>query len=105
MLTGNRTYVYDLKKIKLNKYQYRLCNFLLILILDVGLMVKFAMLEINYGDKERAQTLFEQILSSYAKRVDIWSTYVDTLVKSDDLDGARYDIKIYICCIYMHSIK
>lgn len=55
----------------------------------VNLMVRFAILENKYGDKERAQTLFEQILSSYPKRVDIWSCYVDTLVKSGDVDIAR----------------
>ncbi|XP_012135637.1 ribosomal RNA Processing 5 isoform X2 [Megachile rotundata] len=55
----------------------------------VNLMARFAILENKYGDKERAQTLFEQILSSYPKRVDIWSCYVDTLVKSGDVDIAR----------------
>lgn len=57
---------------------------------DVNLMVKFAQMENKFGDKERAQTLFEQILSSYPKRVDVWSSYVDALVKSGDLDVARY---------------
>ncbi|XP_071873490.1 ribosomal RNA Processing 5 [Bombus fervidus] len=55
----------------------------------VNLMVRFAIMENKFGDKERAQTLFEQILSSYPKRVDIWSCYVDSLVKSNDIDIAR----------------
>nr|XP_034190633.1 protein RRP5 homolog isoform X1 [Osmia lignaria] len=55
----------------------------------VNLMARFATLENKLGDKERAQTLFEQILSSYPKRVDIWSCYVDSLVKSNDIDIAR----------------
>ncbi|OAD57691.1 Protein RRP5 like protein, partial [Eufriesea mexicana] len=55
----------------------------------VNLMVKFAIMENKFGDKERAQTLFEQILSSYPKRVDIWSCYVDSLVKSNDIEIAR----------------
>ena len=59
-------------------------------------MVKFAQMENKLGDKERAQTLFEQILNSYPKRVDVWSSYVDTLVKSEQLDIARY-------CIYLKT--
>ncbi|XP_046478494.1 rRNA biogenesis protein RRP5 [Neodiprion pinetum] len=55
----------------------------------VDLMVRFAQLENKYGDKERAQTLFEKILSSYPKRVDVWSAYVDALIKSADIPIAR----------------
>ncbi|XP_076167396.1 ribosomal RNA Processing 5 [Ptiloglossa arizonensis] len=55
----------------------------------VNLITKFAILENKFGDKERAQTLFEQILCSYPKRVDIWSCYVDSLIKSNDIDIAR----------------
>ncbi|XP_029179011.1 protein RRP5 homolog [Nylanderia fulva] len=55
----------------------------------VNLLVRFANLENKLGDKERAQTLFEHILSSYPKRVDVWSCYVDCLIKSEDLDLAR----------------
>ncbi|XP_032673721.1 rRNA biogenesis protein rrp5-like, partial [Odontomachus brunneus] len=55
----------------------------------VNLIVRFANLENKLGDKERSQTLFEQILSSYPKRVDVWSSYVDCLVKTEDFDIAR----------------
>jgi rRNA biogenesis protein RRP5 len=57
--------------------------------------VTFANLENKLGDKERARTLFEQILSSYPKRVDVWSCYVDCLVKSKDIDIARYNPGTY----------
>lgn len=56
---------------------------------DVNLLVKFANLENKLGDKERMQTLFERILSFYPKRVDVWSCYVDCLIKFKDLDLAR----------------
>lgn len=56
---------------------------------DVNLMIRFAHLENKYGDKERSQTLFEQVLSSYPKRVDIWCSYVDILIKSEDFEAAR----------------
>lgn len=52
-------------------------------------MLRFANLENQFGEKERSQTLFEQILSSYPKRVDIWSSYVDSLVKSEEIFIAR----------------
>ncbi|KOC61617.1 Protein RRP5 like protein [Habropoda laboriosa] len=55
----------------------------------VNLMARFAVLENKFGDKERSQTLFEQILNSYPKRVDIWSCYIDSLIKSNDIDIAR----------------
>ncbi|CAL7942589.1 unnamed protein product [Xylocopa violacea] len=55
----------------------------------VNLMARFALMENRFGNKERAQTLFEHILSSYPKRVDIWSCYVDALIKSNDIDIAR----------------
>lgn len=57
---------------------------------DVNLLVRFANLENKLGDKERAQLLLENILSSYPKRVDVWSCYVDCLIKSDNIDLARY---------------
>ncbi|XP_035743822.1 protein RRP5 homolog isoform X2 [Vespa mandarinia] len=55
----------------------------------VNIMLRFANLENQFGEKERSQTLFEQILSSYPKRVDIWSSYVDSLVKSEEISIAR----------------
>ncbi|KAK2581800.1 hypothetical protein KPH14_002273 [Odynerus spinipes] len=55
----------------------------------INIMVRFANLENQFGDKERSQTLFEQILSSYPKRVDVWSSYVDSLVKSEEIHIAR----------------
>lgn len=61
------------------------------IILDVDLISRFASLENQFGNAERAQTLFEQVLTSYPKRVDIWSQYINMLVKSSQIDIARYD--------------
>ncbi|XP_011496148.1 PREDICTED: protein RRP5 homolog [Ceratosolen solmsi marchali] len=55
----------------------------------VNLMIQFAQLENKLGDKERTQTLFEQILSSYSKRTNVWLSYVDSLVKSGEIEIAR----------------
>jgi rRNA biogenesis protein RRP5 len=43
----------------------------------VAAISKFAQLEFKVGDPERGRTIFEEILSSYPKRVDIWSVYLD----------------------------
>jgi len=71
---------------------------------DVNLLVRFANLESKLGDKERAQTLFENILSSYPKRVDVWSCYVDCLIKSKDIDLARYIFYRFTTNIRVHCI-
>ena len=63
---------------------------------DVNLLVKFAYLENKFGDKERFQTLFEQVLSSYPKRTDIWISYVDATVKNENIDMARYKTEVIL---------
>uniref|UniRef100_W4VR54 Putative nucleus n=1 Tax=Corethrella appendiculata TaxID=1370023 RepID=W4VR54_9DIPT len=55
----------------------------------IPLIVKFAFLHNKYGQKDQAHILFEQILTSYPKRTDIWSQYVDMLVKDGKIDLAR----------------
>ena len=55
----------------------------------IDLMIKFAHFENKFGEKERSQTLFEQVLSQYPKRLDVWSAYVDSVVKSGDIEIAR----------------
>lgn len=36
-----------------------------------------------------AQTLLDQVVTSYPKRVDVWTQYVDMLIKEDMIDSAR----------------
>jgi len=50
---------------------------------------KFAQIEFRYGDPERGKTMFETILGNYPRRTDLWSVYVDQLVKTGDNDAAR----------------
>lgn len=47
----------------------------------VDLISKFAQLEFRMGDAVRAKALFESTLSSYPKRTDLWSVYIDMMVK------------------------
>lgn len=47
-------------------------------------------MEFNYGDRIHAEALFESVLEINPKRVDIWSTYIDQVIKKGDADAARY---------------
>jgi rRNA biogenesis protein RRP5 len=61
----------------------------LLLFSDVAVLSKFAILENKAGHSEEAQALFENIVTTYPARVDIWSVYVDMLIKSQLIDMAR----------------
>ncbi|NWR86089.1 RRP5 protein, partial [Furnarius figulus] len=47
----------------------------------VDVISKFAQLEFRFEDTEHAKALFENTLSSYPKRTDIWSIYMDIMIK------------------------
>ncbi|CAG0913780.1 unnamed protein product [Notodromas monacha] len=55
--------------------------------LDV--MSKWAQLELKHGDPERGKTLYEKLLKTFPKRMDILNVYIDALVKFGNVDGAR----------------
>ncbi|KAL9893579.1 ribosomal RNA Processing 5 [Glossina fuscipes fuscipes] len=55
----------------------------------VNTIIMFANLNQKYGRSEMAQTLLDQIVTSYPKRVDVWSQYVDVLIKENLIDCAR----------------
>ncbi|CAG0884687.1 unnamed protein product [Darwinula stevensoni] len=55
----------------------------------VEVISKFALMEMRNGEAERGKTLFETLLTTYPSRVDIWSIYVDGLVKLQDIKSAR----------------
>ena len=48
---------------------------------DVDVIAKFAQLEFQLGDAERAKAIFENTLSTYPKRTDVWSVYIDMTIK------------------------
>lgn len=50
---------------------------------------RFAIMEFKYGEAERGRTIFEGIMSSYPKRVDLWSVYLDMEIKCGKLDIIR----------------
>ncbi|XP_069720305.1 protein RRP5 homolog [Phaenicophaeus curvirostris] len=47
----------------------------------VDVISRFAQLEFRFGDSDHAKALFESTLSSYPKRTDIWSIYMDIMIK------------------------
>lgn len=52
---------------------------------------RFALLGNKYGEPQaKVENLFRCILDDYPARTDIWSCYVDMLVKSNLIDTARY---------------
>lgn len=64
--------------------------------LDVSTIVKFASLSNKHNQRDTAHALMEQILTSYPKRVDCWSQYVDMLVKDKEIPIARLAIALSI---------
>ena len=45
--------------------------------LHVDVISKFGQLEFRHGSAERGRTVFDGVLSSYPKRIDVWSVYLD----------------------------
>ncbi|XP_051882885.1 protein RRP5 homolog isoform X2 [Pristis pectinata] len=56
----------------------------------VDVITKFAQLEFRLGDRERAKAMFESTLSSYPKRTDLWSIYIDLVVKYGSQEEVRH---------------
>lgn len=55
----------------------------------VDLIVKFARLEFQYGNEERAKAMFEKVLSTYPKRTDVWSVFIDLMMKHSSQKDVR----------------
>uniref|UniRef100_A0A3B5AQX1 Programmed cell death 11 n=1 Tax=Stegastes partitus TaxID=144197 RepID=A0A3B5AQX1_9TELE len=56
---------------------------------SVDVIAKFAQLEFSYGDAEKGRSMFEKVLTSYPKRTDLWSIFIDLLVKH----GSQKDVR------------
>ncbi|XP_074542247.1 protein RRP5 homolog isoform X2 [Halichoeres trimaculatus] len=48
---------------------------------SVDVIAKFAQLEFRFGNAEKGRTLFDKVLTSYPKRTDLWSVFIDLMVK------------------------
>jgi len=50
---------------------------------------KFAQIEFKYGDAERGKNMYEKLVASYPRRIDIWSSYTDQLTRIGDVNATR----------------
>merc|ERR1712098_736986 len=50
---------------------------------------KFAQIEFRYGDPERGKTMYEKLVTTHPKRIDLWSSYADQLTRIGDVAAAR----------------
>ncbi|XP_078485324.1 protein RRP5 homolog [Ciona intestinalis] len=71
---------------------------------NLEIISKFAQMEFTFGEAERGRTMFENILENYRKRTDIWSMYVDALVKVGMYDAAR-DVFTRVTSLSLSSKK
>ena len=55
----------------------------------VEVISKYAMAEFEYGSPDRGRVVFEDLLSSYPKRTDLWNLYVDKEIKHGYFSQAR----------------
>ena len=59
---------------------------------DIDTILKFALMEFKLGEPEKGVTMFESVLRNHPKRTDIWSVYIDMLIRNNELDQARYAV-------------
>ncbi|XP_029361738.1 protein RRP5 homolog isoform X2 [Echeneis naucrates] len=57
---------------------------------SVDVIAKFAQLEFRYGDVEKGRTMFDKVLTSYPKRTDLWSVFIDLMVKH----GSQKEVRV-----------
>lgn len=55
----------------------------------VEVISRYALAEFEHGSVDRGRVLFEELLSSYPKRSDLWHVYVDKEVKLGNIAEAR----------------
>jgi rRNA biogenesis protein RRP5 len=55
----------------------------------VKTILKFAQLEYKHGEFERGRTMFEGVLATYPKRIDLWSVYIDKEIGMGDVASVR----------------
>ena len=64
----------------------------------ISVISKYGMLEFKHGNPESGRTMFEGIVSSYPKRMDIWSVYMDMEAKYG-VDNAAQARNLFERCL------
>ncbi len=75
------------------------------LLSDVDVIVKFSQMEFKFGEVERGKTMFENVLSNYPKRTDIWSVYLDMMIKTGDVEATRWESGMKMFSIFQEFLK
>ena len=55
----------------------------------VEVLSKYALAEFDVGSADRARVVFEELVSSFPKRTDLWHIYVDKEIKLNNFAQAR----------------
>ena len=72
----------------------------------VWVIEKYALAEFDSGSADRARVVFEELLSNYPKRTDLWHVYVDKETKLGNYTQARHIYERMITMkISMRNIK
>lgn len=50
---------------------------------------RFARNEFEHGSIERGRSIFEGLMASYPKRLDLWNVYLDKEIKMGEIRAAR----------------
>ncbi|KAH1024610.1 protein RRP5 homolog [Dendroctonus ponderosae] len=56
---------------------------------QMTIIIRFAIMEFKYGESDQGCAIFETILLTSPRKINIWMTYVDQLVKKGDTEQAR----------------
>lgn len=63
----------------------------------IKVISRAALLEFRHGSAERGKAMFEGVLRNYPKRIDLWTAYIDQVIKSGDVDAVRSLFERVIC--------
>jgi len=55
----------------------------------VEVISKFGIMEFKHGEAERGRTIFENVLTSYPKRTDLWSLLLDHELRMGEVEAVR----------------
>jgi rRNA biogenesis protein RRP5 len=56
----------------------------------IEVIEKYALAEYDFGSADRGRTLFEELITNYPKRTDLWNVYVDKEIKQGNFAEARH---------------
>jgi len=64
---------------------------------QMNIIIRFAIMEFKYGEQDQGCAIFETVLMSDPRKVNIWVTYVDQLIKKNCTNEARQVLERAVC--------